>query len=57
MHERGNTREWLVYFDEASALIVKDETESGACLVARILAWQITGRWLNPIRLEIVSSC
>ena len=54
MHGRGNTREWLVYFDETSALIVKDDTEAGAILGARIIAWTLTGRWLTPIRAEIV---
>lgn len=52
MHERGNTPEWLVYFDDTSALLVKDETEAGARFAARIMAWILTGQWLTPIKAE-----
>ena len=52
MHDRGNIREWLVYFDQTSALIVRDPSPEGARISARIQAWLLTGRWLNPIRVE-----
>lgn len=43
---------WRVWFDASTCLLVESTTEHGAKFYGQLMAWTVTGRWLEPTKVE-----